>query len=79
MTSLKAAAQTTEEWYGPPDQLGAKALWYAAHGFSILPLHWIINGQCSCGKPECQSPGKRQLTLHGLDDATYNLNKIEEY
>jgi hypothetical protein len=34
------------------------ALAYLKHGWSIIPVHSIINGQCSCGKEDCAAPGK---------------------
>jgi putative DNA primase/helicase len=27
-------------------------------GFRVIPLHWVTGGACSCGSPECKSPGK---------------------
>jgi hypothetical protein len=46
------------------------ALWYAAHGFPVFPLHSVADGVCSCGDPECPHPGKHPLTGHGFKDAT---------
>ena len=34
------------------------ALELAREGFRVFPLRGIVNGKCTCGKPECASPGK---------------------
>lgn len=46
------------------------ALLYAARGWRIFPLHGIVNGVCTCGRPDCPSPGKHPLVRRGLYDAT---------
>jgi hypothetical protein len=46
------------------------ALWYAAHGFPVFPLHSVADGVCSCGDLECPHPGKHPRTGHGFKDAT---------
>lgn len=47
------------------------ALFYADKGFQVFPLHYIKpDGKCSCGKPDCSSPGKHPMTKRGLYDAT---------
>jgi hypothetical protein len=48
------------------------ALGYAEHlKWAIFPLHSITHkGGCTCGKPECSSPGKHPRTRHGVKDAT---------
>lgn len=43
---------------------------YASRGWAVLPLHWIENGQCSCGKPKCSSAGKHPLVEGGFKAAT---------
>jgi len=45
------------------------ALEYAARGWQVLPLHGTEGGSCTCGKEDCQSPGKHPRTSHGLKDA----------
>jgi len=64
MTDLASTAQTTEEWDGFQEELGAAALWYAENGYSVLPL-----------KPE----GKTPLTSHGFKDATTDRGQIEKW
>lgn len=34
------------------------ALEYLRRGWSVIPLHSIRNGLCTCGKADCNSPGK---------------------
>ena len=34
------------------------ALQYVRRGWSVIPIHSMQGGQCSCGNPECASPGK---------------------
>ncbi|MBY0460601.1 MAG: DUF3987 domain-containing protein, partial [Gemmataceae bacterium] len=42
----------------------------------MLPLHHVLNGQCSCGKPTCGSAGKHPRTKNGLKDATTDPDTI---
>ena len=55
------------------------ALRYAAQGLLIAPLTWSVDGHCSCGKPDCSSPGKHPLTSNGLKDASCNAGKLREW
>lgn len=34
------------------------ALGYYALGFSVIPIHGIVDGRCTCGKSNCPSKGK---------------------
>ncbi len=52
---------------------------YAAAGMAVGPLHWPINGRCSCGRPDCPSPAKHPITRHGMDDFTTDLWQIAEW
>lgn len=45
----------------------------------VLPLQWPINGKCSCGNPDCSSPGKHPLTKNGLLDATQDPDQIRRW
>lgn len=59
--------------------LGA-ALFYAASGVPVIPLHGIRHdGQCTCGKETCSSPGKHPRTQNGLKDATTDENIIRKW
>ena len=43
---------------------------YGQRGWSVFPLHNAPGGRCSCGKPDCGSPGKHPRTQNGLKDAS---------
>ena len=53
------------------------ALWFAAKGYPILPLHSVTEaGGCTCGNSDCESVGKHPfapLAPHGLKDATVDI------
>ena len=55
------------------------ALEYAARGWQVLPLHGIERGSCTCGKKDCQSPGKHPRTSHGLKDASSDPETVSEW
>lgn len=42
-------------------ELHAAAVHFWELGMRIIPLHHMQGAQCSCGKPECQSPGKHPV------------------
>lgn len=44
------------------------ALEYASYGWSVFPVHSIINNRCTCGQPDCG--GKHPRTPRGCKDAT---------
>jgi len=37
------------------------ALDYTKHGFSVILLHGIVDGHCTCGQPDCTSPGEHPI------------------
>jgi hypothetical protein len=53
------------------------ALAYARHGIPVLPVHTPVDGGCSCGRPECDRPGKHPRLRHGLNDASTDPRQIE--
>lgn len=56
------------------------ALMYAEEfGWSVLPLHTPAAGGCSCGKPKCTSRGKHPRTIHGVSDATTDVEQIRRW
>ncbi|MGH4009782.1 MAG: bifunctional DNA primase/polymerase [Pseudonocardiaceae bacterium] len=57
----------------------AAALRYAAAALPVLPTHWPVGALCSCGRPDCESPGKHPLTRHGKDDATTDLDVVRAW
>lgn len=59
---------------------GAAALAYAEKfGFHVIPLHSIIAGKCSCGKDDCNSPGKHPRTRYGVKDGTIDTVRIKNW
>ena len=52
------AAPATE-----PRTLGEYAVAYAGIGWAVIPLNWIDNGHCSCGRMDCPSPGKHPYAM----------------
>lgn len=61
----------------------AAALSYAELGWPVVPLFTPINGVCDCPdtykqKQKC-APGKHPRTMHGLDDATTDPEKIARW
>jgi hypothetical protein len=56
------------------------ALSYAAKNWKIFPVHYITkNRMCSCGKPNCEHPGKHPMTAHGFLDATLDEEQIRKW
>jgi hypothetical protein len=53
------------------------ALHYASLGWGVFPAHTIKDDSCSCGNPDCTSPGKHPRTKNGLKDATTDSKAIE--
>ncbi len=53
------------------DRLADAAEMYVSDiGLAIVPLHSIRAGRCTCGRPDCGSPGKHPRTSNGLHDAS---------
>jgi len=55
------------------------AVSYAEKGWHVLPLHSVINGKCTCGKPSCTSAGKHPQTLNGLKAASVDIDTINTW
>lgn len=55
------------------------ALTMAAAGWSVMPLHTPIEGECDCRRPGCSSPGKHPRTRNGLSDATTDPDQIRKW
>ena len=58
------------------------ALKYTRRGWPVLPLHFVVEGACSCGDPACGSPCKHplsQLVPHGFKDATTDEATIRRW
>src|SRR5688572_4470526 len=48
-------------------------------GLAVFPLHYINGAGCSCGSPNCRSPGKHPLTLNGVHAATSVASQIDAW
>lgn len=56
------------------------AIEYAKKGWRILPIHSILpNGICSCGRADCQSPGKHPRVSGGLKSASCDPARIKAW
>jgi hypothetical protein len=58
------------------------ALSYANQGWFIIPLHYPIAGQCSCGNPNCGSAAKHpisQIVPKGYLNGTVNKELIKSW
>ena len=55
------------------------ALDYAKKGLHVFPVHSVNDGLCTCGKADCEHPGKHPRTSHGLLDATTDPATITEW
>ncbi|WAM35594.1 bifunctional DNA primase/polymerase [Caldicellulosiruptor acetigenus] len=50
--------------------------------WAVLPLHSIVDGQCTCGKRDCPNAGKHplgELVPNGVKDATKDKKKVKEW
>lgn len=48
-------------------------------GWSVFPLHSIMNGQCTCNRSNCSTAGKHPIPYDGLMSATTNEATINEW
>lgn len=55
------------------------ALAYAQIGFWVHPVHSVRMGRCSCGKKDCENPGKHPRTKNGFKDATVDEAAIRAW
>ena len=80
MTTIQVASKPLFA-EGPvlPSTLRQRALYYAEHGWYVVPMHIPIGKQCSCGNPQCDSVGKHPRTKHGLNDATTDAETIDRW
>jgi hypothetical protein len=62
-----------------PEFMLNAALWYATLGLPVFPVHWLIDGHCSCGGgPKCR-PGKHPRTPNGFKDAITDAEVIRRW
>lgn len=53
---------------------------YQSLGWMMLPIYEIApNGKCSCGDPDCSSPGKHPRGAQGYDHASNHAHTIESW
>jgi len=52
-------------------------LQYAERGWAVFPVHSVINGVCTCGKPNCSSPGKHPVHKGWKDLATTDPDQLK--
>lgn len=62
--------------YSPTPMLKAALAYAQKLKWAVLPLHTVKNGQCSCGRPDCTSPGKHPRVARGVHDATTDPSVI---
>jgi len=55
------------------------ALLYAQAGCAVFPLHTIVKGKCTCGRPGCDSPGKHPRTQNGVSEASTDAATIRRW
>lgn len=58
------------------------ALWWARKDVPVLPLHYPLEGVCSCSRPDCDNPAKHPIAAlvpHGLNDATTDPDVIRDW
>ncbi len=61
----------------PSHELLTAALDYAKKGFRVFPLHSINDqGRCTCGKQDCEKPGKHPRICNGFKGATTDGSQI---
>lgn len=64
----------------PSRHLCAALAYAASFGWYVFPCYEIgESGRCTCGRPNCQSPGKHPRTEHGLKAATIDPEKIRRW
>ena len=64
-----------------PSPLLSAALAYAARGWAVVPLHGIVDGACTCGRP-CKTPGKHpnaRLASNGVLNATCDPALLQQW
>ncbi|MEQ1824082.1 MAG: DUF3631 domain-containing protein [Fimbriimonadaceae bacterium] len=67
-------------YLGINDQpLPEAALAYGELGRRVVPIHGIVDGWCTCGDPDCESPGKHPRFKGWQQEATCDPAKIREW
>ncbi len=63
----------------PTGRFGVAALYYVQHGWPVIPLHTVRDGQCTCGRPGCNAPGKHPLLNNWPEKATTDATVIDQW
>lgn len=51
----------------------------ASHGWNVFPCHAVVDGVCTCGRTDCDSPGKHPRIANGVKGASGNPAQIEAW
>ena len=49
---------------------------YCDRGWNVLLVHGIVDGQCTCGTPECKNAGKHPVATNGIHSATTDADWV---
>ena len=60
-------------------ELREAALSYAQRAWRVFPLHGVVNARCTCGRPDCSTPGKHPVVRRGLHAASIEESLITEW
>lgn len=76
MSTQELLPQRTTAHVAPPSALETVPSYAHTRRWSVFPVHTEDESGCSCGKTNCDSPGKHPLTAHGLLDASKDATQI---
>lgn len=76
MKYIKPGDSPTPEPVPQTDELLGAALSLAAQGVKVFPCHRVVDGECTCMKDGCKSPGKHPRTQDGSKAATDDVVQI---
>ncbi|HEU5223576.1 MAG TPA: bifunctional DNA primase/polymerase [Candidatus Lumbricidophila sp.] len=52
---------------------------HVADGWAVFPCHSVVDGRCTCGKANCDSPGKHPRPWNGVKAATNDIEQIHDW
>jgi len=52
---------------------------YASLGWPVFPVHSVRDGRCTCGKSDCDHPGKHPRSRRGFKDGTTDPARIRRW
>lgn len=55
------------------------AIEYARRGWSVFPVHGILDGRCTCGSETCTKSGKHPILSEGFKIATTDEETIRNW